>query len=67
MISEYRSPTRPATGAYPISSFTWLLIPDQFQDASKRDAIKGFLKWMMTDGQWIQRGSVLREAAKASC
>jgi phosphate transport system substrate-binding protein len=41
----------PGAGAYPISSFTWLLIPDQFQDASKRDAIKGFLKWMMTDGQ----------------
>jgi phosphate transport system substrate-binding protein len=41
----------PGAGAYPISSFTWLLIPDQFKDAGKRDAIKGFLKWMMTDGQ----------------
>lgn len=37
--------------AYPISSFTWLLIPAKIQDAGKREAIKGFLKWMMTDGQ----------------
>ena len=37
--------------AYPISSFTWLLIPARFSDSSKRDAMKDFLKWMMTDGQ----------------
>jgi phosphate transport system substrate-binding protein len=37
--------------AYPISSFTWLLIPAKFQDNAKRDAIKGFLKWMLADGQ----------------
>ena len=37
--------------AYPISSFTWLLIPAKFTDASKRDVVKDFLKWMMTDGQ----------------
>src|ERR1700736_6322892 len=41
----------PGKGAYPISSFTWLLIPSKFSDAAKRDAIKGFLKWMLTDGQ----------------
>lgn len=41
----------PGKGAYPISSFTWLLIPEQIQDAAKRDTIKAFLKWMMTDGQ----------------
>jgi phosphate transport system substrate-binding protein len=41
----------PGKTAYPISSFTWLLIPEKFSDASKRDAIKGFLKWMLTDGQ----------------
>jgi phosphate transport system substrate-binding protein len=38
-------------GAYPISSFTWLLIPSKFTDATKRDVVKDFLKWMMTDGQ----------------
>jgi phosphate transport system substrate-binding protein len=41
----------PGKTAYPISSFTWLLIPQKFQDASKRDAVKGFLKWMVADGQ----------------
>jgi phosphate transport system substrate-binding protein len=41
----------PGKTAYPISSFTWLLVPEKIQDAAKRDAIKGFLKWMITDGQ----------------
>lgn len=41
----------PGKTAYPISSFTWLLIPQKFQDGGKRDAIKGFLKWMLADGQ----------------
>jgi phosphate transport system substrate-binding protein len=41
----------PGKTAYPISSFTWLLIPSKFADASKRDAIKGFVKWMLTEGQ----------------
>lgn len=41
----------PGKNAYPISSFTWLLIPEKFSDGGKRDALKGFLKWMMSDGQ----------------
>jgi phosphate transport system substrate-binding protein len=41
----------PGATAYPISSFTWLLIPSQFQDAGKRDAVKAFLDWMLADGQ----------------
>jgi len=41
----------PGKTAYPISSFTWLLVPEKIQDGAKRDAIKGFLKWMLTDGQ----------------
>jgi phosphate transport system substrate-binding protein len=41
----------PGKTSYPISSFTWLLIPAKITDASKRDAIKGFLKWMLLDGQ----------------
>jgi phosphate transport system substrate-binding protein len=41
----------PGATAYPVSSFTWLLIPAQFSDAAKRDAIKDFLKWMLADGQ----------------
>jgi phosphate transport system substrate-binding protein len=41
----------PGNGVYPISSFTWLLIPGKFSDATKRDAIKGFVTWMLADGQ----------------
>ncbi len=41
----------PGKTAYPVSSFTWLLVPERIQDAGKRDALKGFLKWMVTDGQ----------------
>jgi len=41
----------PGKTAYPISSFTWLLIPQKFSDAAKRDALKGFVKWMLADGQ----------------
>jgi phosphate transport system substrate-binding protein len=41
----------PGKGAYPISSFTWLLIPAQIQDAAKKAAIKDFLTWMLAAGQ----------------
>ncbi len=41
----------PGKNAYPISTFTWLLIPDKIDNATKRDAIKGFLHWMLTTGQ----------------
>src|SRR6202049_3094664 len=41
----------PGQTAYPISSFTWLLVPSKFSEAAKRDATKDFLKWMMADGQ----------------
>jgi phosphate transport system substrate-binding protein len=53
MPADFRvSITNPAgKNAYPISSFTWLLIPSKIQDATKRQAIVGFLKWMLTDGQ----------------
>jgi phosphate transport system substrate-binding protein len=41
----------PGKTAYPISSFTWLLIPQKIPDGAKRDAIKTFLKWMLEKGQ----------------
>ncbi len=41
----------PGKGVYPISSFTWLLVPSKIQDPNKRKAIKDFLAWMLTDGQ----------------
>lgn len=37
--------------AYPISSFTWLLIPSEIKDATKKKALTDFLAWMLTTGQ----------------
>jgi phosphate transport system substrate-binding protein len=41
----------PGNDVYPISSFTWLLIPSKIQDPAKKKAITDFLKWMVADGQ----------------
>ncbi len=41
----------PAKDAYPISSFTWLLIPQEIQDQTKLKVIQGFLHWMLGPGQ----------------
>ena len=43
----------PGKNAYPISSFTWLLIPSQIPDAGKSKTLKAFLQWMLNDGQKI--------------
>jgi len=53
MPDDFRvSITNPAgKNAYPISSFTWLLVPEQMQHSGKREAMKGFLKWMLGPGQ----------------
>ena len=40
-----------APAAYPISSFTWLLIPEKISDPAKKTAITGLLKWVLTTGQ----------------
>ncbi len=42
-----------AKDAYPISSFTWLLVPTRIVDADKGNAIKQFLQWMLTEGQQL--------------
>ena len=41
----------PGEKAYPISSFTWLLIPQKLADQNKLKVIKDFLAWMLNDGQ----------------
>jgi len=41
----------PGKTAYPISSFTWLLIPAQAKDPKKGKIITDFLDWMVSDGQ----------------
>jgi phosphate transport system substrate-binding protein len=41
----------PGPNAYPIASFTWLLIPVEWQDAGKQKAMVDFLNWMVDKGQ----------------
>jgi phosphate transport system substrate-binding protein len=53
MPSDYRVSITNAPGkeAYPIASFTWLLIPARNADANKQKIIIDFLNWMVNDGQ----------------
>lgn len=41
----------PGAQAYPISSFTWMLVPSVIGDSAKREAIIAFIRWGLTDGQ----------------
>jgi phosphate transport system substrate-binding protein len=41
----------PAPDAYPIASFTYLLVPEHWADAGKREKFVDFLKWAMHDGE----------------
>ena len=41
----------PGKDAYPISSFTWLLIPAQSKDAAKGKILSDLLNWIVNDGQ----------------
>ena len=45
----------PGKGAYPISSFTWMLIPNNLA-GTKKTEITNFLKWMLTSGQGFAQG-----------
>jgi phosphate transport system substrate-binding protein len=41
----------PGEDAYPISSFTWMLLPSIIADSAKRREIIKFLQWGLTKGQ----------------
>jgi phosphate transport system substrate-binding protein len=41
----------PGKAAYPITSYTWLLIPTTIADAARRNALKDLLKRMLNDDQ----------------
>jgi phosphate transport system substrate-binding protein len=41
----------PGKDAYPIASFTWLLVPESPRDKAKSKALVEFLRWALTDGQ----------------
>lgn len=53
MPSDFRVSITNASDAdaYPISSFTWILVPEHVADSAKREAIVNFLRWVLTDGQ----------------
>ncbi len=53
MPSDFRVSITNAPGkdAYPICSFTWLLVPTEWKDAGKKNIFVDFLNWMVTDGQ----------------
>jgi phosphate transport system substrate-binding protein len=63
----------PGKNAYPISTFTWLLVPSQIKDPAKKTAIKEFLTWMLGPGQKLAEaldyaalpGSVVSQEKKA--
>ena len=51
--ADYRISITNAPGAasYPISSFTWLLIPTKWADPAKEKVMGDFLQWMLTNGE----------------
>jgi len=53
MPDDFRVSITNGVGAavYPISSFTWLLIPSEIRNATTKKAITEFLAWMLTTGQ----------------
>lgn len=65
--ADYRVSITDAVGAdsYPISSFTWLLIPVQSKDAAKGKALAGFLNWMLDKGEAEAAGMTYAPLPKA--
>jgi phosphate transport system substrate-binding protein len=67
MPEDFRVSITNAPGAesYPISTFTWLLVPSQIADPTKKKAISDFLGWMMTNGQKDCEGLSYAQLPKA--
>ncbi len=53
MPEDFRVSITNASGknAYAISSFTYLLIPTEWKDKAKKDAVVKFLRWMLDKGE----------------
>ncbi|HEY6302860.1 MAG TPA: phosphate ABC transporter substrate-binding protein PstS [Terriglobales bacterium] len=41
----------PGEAAYPIATYTWLLLPERIEDKNKRSVLTELLRWMLTSGQ----------------
>ncbi len=46
----------PGDAAYPIASFTWLLLYEDAQDKTQATMMVDFMKWALTDGQKFAPG-----------
>ena len=55
----------PGKASYPISTFTWLLVPSHIADPARKKAITGFLGWMLTTGQKDAEGLSYAQLPKA--
>ena len=53
MPTDFRVSITNATGtnSYPVSSFTWLLVPSKIDDTGKKQALVDFVRWILTKGQ----------------
>jgi len=36
---------------YPIASFTWIVLPDNYGDSEKTTVVRSFVRWVLTEGQ----------------
>jgi len=46
----------PGERAYPIASFTWLVVPESAETADKQRAMRQFISWVLTSGQGYVAG-----------
>lgn len=53
MTSDFRVSitNAPGPGVYPITSFTWLLLPQQGPDPGRKAALTELVQWILTSGQ----------------
>jgi hypothetical protein len=50
---EFQTSITDAVGkhTYPISTFTWVLIPGEAKNGKKQEALREMVRWMLTNGQ----------------
>lgn len=48
---QFTAPDPTAADAYPIVTYSWLLLYRAYADVAKRDALKAFVAWSLNDGQ----------------
>jgi phosphate transport system substrate-binding protein len=63
----------PATDAYPIVTYTWIIVYKQYDDRQKLDALKGLMDYGLSDGQkesaalgYVPLPSAVAASAKAA-